>query len=806
MVTAIDAATFAVAITETCSTGLTLYAATSCLFGWARHDPGPPAYVPKRMRGTKPLKRWIRTKLKLAIKEAGRSVAQVATILSVMTCLADLAIHDAADHRESLDDDDDPDGPYNQAVKKSTRRTPITLWDAMVADLPPEPTKFELFLRFLNALKGGLEMSIREQSPVVAYQLVMMSLNGSFNHGTSDHQFDTDSVLIAIDNCSSRCITNCMLDFIDKPTAVKISVQGIGGSVMATYKGTVRWSIEDEQGKVHHFTIPNTYYNASTPYRLLSPQHWAAVADDNTPKRRGTWCATYQDAVELFWQQRKFKRIIPLSPTSNIAIVRSAPSFTKLHAFCSQVQETCKDQPIDESDLFSMPAVEVSDDEDSVSSDESDNNMPAARLHPDIPTEAMHQKELSEEFQKNMTRSFVMGKDLRGISQIPVVDHDYTEYKSPRADILAWHYRLGHISFERIRKLAERGALPAHLIKARAPQCASCMFGKATRRPWRTRTPPNKIQTPSANGSGDVVGVDQLISATPGFIGQMRGLLTRRRYTVSTVFVDHHSGLSYVHFQTSTSAEQTILAKRAFERYAASFGVKVKHYHGDNGIFDSKAFVQEVHRCGQTITYAAVNAHHMNGHAEKKIRDLQEAARTMILHAKQRWPNAVTANLWPFAIRYANDMANSTPILKKGDHATPLELFSGVDVEPKVKNTHTFGSPVYVLDARIQQGQRLSKWEHKARIGMYLGISPRHSRKVALILSLQTGLVSPQFHCQFDDLCDTLKRNSGNKLPPSKWQQKAGFEEDNDDEPSLSRRARTTTRFGTVSDGGTSAR
>jgi len=34
-----------------------------------------------------------------------------------------------------------------------------------------------------------------------------------------------------------------------------------------------------------------------------------------------------------------------------------------------------------------------------------------------------------------------------------------------------------------------------------------------------------------------------------------------------------------------------------------------------------------------------------------------------------------------------------------------------------------------------------------------------------LVLSLQTGLVSPQMHCKFDDLCDTLKPSSGNRFP-----------------------------------------
>ena len=167
--------------------------------------------------------------------------------------------------------------------------------------------------------------------------------------------------------------------------------------------------------------------------------------------------------------------------------------------------------------------------------------------------------------------------------------------------------------------MAKRGDLPRALLDCKIPVCASCAYGKATRRPWRTKAPVNKNSVPPATHTGAVVGADQLISSVPGFIGQMRGILTRKRYTVSTVFVDHFSGYSYVHFQLSSSAESTIMARRAFERHAKLYGVSVMHYHADNAIFDSKAFVEEVHACDQTISYCAVNAHHQNGKAEKKI-------------------------------------------------------------------------------------------------------------------------------------------------------------------------------------------
>jgi len=170
----------------------------------------------------------------------------------------------------------------------------------------------------------------------------------------------------------------------------------------------------------------------------------------------------------------------------------------------------------------------------------------------------------------------------------------------------------------------------------------------------------------------------------PGLIGQIRGFLTRKRHKVTMAFVDHYSGYSHVHFQQSTSALETLEAKRCFERFAKSYRTRIGHYHADNGIFAEKGFVDQVHDSSQTMSFCAVNAHHQNGVAKKKIRDLQEAARTMLVHAKQRWPTAITANLWPHAIRMANAVTNRAPKLKES-------TVSPIDVEPVVKHSHAVG-------------------------------------------------------------------------------------------------------------------
>jgi hypothetical protein len=83
--------------------------------------------------------------------------------------------------------------------------------------------------------------------------------------------------------------------------------------------------------------------------------------------------------------------------------------------------------------------------------------------------------------------------------------------------------------------------------------------------------------------------VDQLESSTPGLVAQLKGRPTIKRYKAATVFVDHFSGLSYVHLQKSTSADETVEAKDCFERYAASQGVRILHYFADNGRFTCRS-------------------------------------------------------------------------------------------------------------------------------------------------------------------------------------------------------------------------
>jgi hypothetical protein len=167
-----------------------------------------------------------------------------------------------------------------------------------------------------------------------------------------------------------------------------------------------------------------------------------------------------------------------------------------------------------------------------------------------------------------------------------------------------------------------------------------------------------------------------------------------------------------------------------------------------------------------------VSAHFQNGIAERRIKYLTERSRTSLLHAMHRWPSAVTINLWPYALRYVNAVYNATPALKSGK--SPLKCFNGTAVRPKVLNFHPPLCPVYVMHNGLQgSGSRPNKWVRRSRCAVYLGNSPRHSRLVALVLSLLTGYASAQFHLKHDDFFETDRDLS--VLPKSQWQELAGI-------------------------------
>ena len=120
--------------------------------------------------------------------------------------------------------------------------------------------------------------------------------------------------------------------------------------------------------------------------------------------------------------------------------------------------------------------------------------------------------------------------------------------------------------------MSQRGILLRRLLECTKPFCATCQYGKLTRKPWQSKGgPTNPIRR--APSSGQIVSINQLESSTAGFIAQLKGKLTTQRYQYMTVFVDQHSRYAYVYLQWTITSPETIQAKHSFERMAEDIWV-----------------------------------------------------------------------------------------------------------------------------------------------------------------------------------------------------------------------------------------
>jgi hypothetical protein len=278
-------------------------------------------------------------------------------------------------------------------------------------------------------------------------------------------------------------------------------------------------------------------------------------------------------------------------------------------------------------------------------------------------------------------------------------EHTTLAASDDQAELMQWHYCLGHLPFSRLRQLAINGNIPKKLAKVTPPKCAGCLFGAMTKLPWRCKETKASHKVFVATKPGECVSVDQMTSTKPGFYAQLRGKLTTKRYRCATIFVDHFSRLRYVHPQVNDTSIETVAAKCTFESFAAEHGVRILHYHGG---FANNAFKQTCDDAHQQLTFCGVNAHFQNGIAKRSICDLSESARKQLLHARACWPAAVHFALWPYALRNAALLHNSLPMLEDG--TSRLELFSSIRVGANMKHMHTFGCPVFALQNALASG------------------------------------------------------------------------------------------------------
>jgi GAG-pre-integrase domain len=74
-------------------------------------------------------------------------------------------------------------------------------------------------------------------------------------------------------------------------------------------------------------------------------------------------------------------------------------------------------------------------------------------------------------------------------------EEDEFKNMEPKTLKLLWHYRLGHLPFSAINRMSKKGELPKKLCNSPDPMCTACIYGRMTKRPWRTRADPTSKHT-----------------------------------------------------------------------------------------------------------------------------------------------------------------------------------------------------------------------------------------------------------------------------------------------------------------------
>jgi hypothetical protein len=119
----------------------------------------------------------------------------------------------------------------------------------------------------------------------------------------------------------------------------------------------------------------------------------------------------------------------------------------------------------------------------------------------------------------------------------------YLAAANDQAELMRWHYRLGHLSFPKLKLHAKNGEIPCRLAKIPPPKCAGCLFGAMTKLPWRGKESKSSHEVFTATKPRECVSVNHMISTQVGFFAQLKGKLTSKQYRATSIFVDHFSRL-----------------------------------------------------------------------------------------------------------------------------------------------------------------------------------------------------------------------------------------------------------------------
>jgi hypothetical protein len=227
----------------------------------------------------------------------------------------------------------------------------------------------------------------------------------------------------------------------------------------------------------------------------------------------------------LIWGQAKYRKSIPYNPSSNVPIMHMTSSLHAYHAFATcfkalKANFFCREE------VLQFPGCRHTINEPNL-----------------IPEEFVAEENIT--YCKDVSASEGVNADNKAVktSNLPLPPQDeepskviqqgpLTFYPSPlteegediqfmatndQAELMRWHYRLGHLSFPKLKQLSLNGKIPKKLAKVLPPKCAGCLFGAMTKPSWQGKETKADHKVFITTKPGECISVDQMMSTKVDF-------------------------------------------------------------------------------------------------------------------------------------------------------------------------------------------------------------------------------------------------------------------------------------------------
>ncbi|GJS25868.1 retrovirus-related pol polyprotein from transposon TNT 1-94 [Tanacetum coccineum] len=295
-----------------------------------------------------------------------------------------------------------------------------------------------------------------------------------------------------------------------------------------------------------------------------------------------------------------------------------------------------------------------------------------------------------------------------------------------------WHRRLSHLNFRVINHLAKHGLVQG-LPKLKFEKdhlCSACALGKSTKKPHKPKS--------------EDTNQEKLYLLHMDLCGLMRVMsVNGKKYII--VIVDNYSRFTWVKCLRSKDEAPAFIInflKMIHVRLKETVR-RIRTYNGTE--FVNQTLREYYEKAGISHETFVARSPQQNGVVERRNYTLIEAARTMLIYAKD------PLFLWAEAVATTCYTQNRSMIrLRHGK--TPYELLH--NKPPDLTYLHVFGALGYPTN----DSKNLGKLQPKADIGIFIGYAP--TKKAFQIYNRRTRQIIETIHVDIDEMTAMASEHS----------------------------------------------